>query len=181
MVFSLDPTTHHYKRFAVLLVVSYQDQTNQNTLNHFFSLDIMHLVSLNLTDLLISLWHGTITGDKEDQPLWDWDVLKGDVWTQHEDVASMRPYHPGSFGQPPQNPVKKINSGYKAWEFIMYIFALGPGLFYNVLPKKYWQNLCLLVSSIRILHQFKISAKQLQRAHQFLLTFVLDFEKLYYQ
>ena len=63
----------------------------------------------------------------------------------------------------------------------MYIFALGPGLFYNILPKKYWQNLCLLVSGIRILHQFKISAEQLRRAHQLLLTFVLDFEKLYYQ
>ena len=31
-----------------------------------FGYDIMHLVSLNLPDLLISLWHGTITGDKDD-------------------------------------------------------------------------------------------------------------------
>ena len=101
---------------------------------------------------------------------------------QHgQDVASMRPYLLGLFDQPPQNPVEKINSSYKAWEFIMYIFALCPSLFYNILPKKYWQKLCLLVSSIRILHQFKISAEQLRRAHQLLLMFLLDFEKLYYQ
>ena len=31
-----------------------------------FGYDIMHLISLNLPDLLISLWHGTITGDKDD-------------------------------------------------------------------------------------------------------------------
>ena len=50
----------------------------------------MHLVSLNLPDLLISLWCGTITGDKDNQPLWDWAVLKGNVWMQHgQDVASM--------------------------------------------------------------------------------------------
>ena len=58
----------------------------------------MHLVSLDLPDLLISLWRGTITGDKDDRPLWDWAVLKGNVWMQHgQDVTSMRPYLPGSF------------------------------------------------------------------------------------
>ena len=102
-----------------------------------FGYDIMHLVLLNLPDLLISLWHGTITGDKNDWPLWDWAVLKGDVWMQHgQDVTSMRPYLPGLFDQPPWNPVKKINSSYKAWEFLMYIFVLGPSFFYNILPKK---------------------------------------------
>lgn len=147
-----------------------------------FGYDIMHLVSLNLTDLLISLWRGTIAGDKEDRLLWDWAVLKDDVWVQHgQDVASMRPYLPGSFDRPPRNPVEKINSGYKAWEFLLYVYALGPGLFYNVLPKKYWQNLCLLVSGVRKIHQFKIAPDQLRQAHFSLLTWVLEFETLYYQ
>lgn len=140
----------------------------------------MHLILPNLLDLLISLWRGTIAGDKEDHLLWDWAVLKGDVWIQHgQDVASMKPY--SSFDCPPCNPAKKINSGYKAWEFLMYIYALGSGLFYNILLKKYWKNLCLLVSSIRILHQFSISTEHLQKAHHSLLTFMLDFEVLYYQ
>ena len=147
-----------------------------------FGYDIMHLVSLNLPDLLLSLWRGTITGDKEDRRLWDWAVLEGDIWIQHgQDVASMRPYLPGSFDRPPRNPVEKINSGYKAWEFLLYIYVLGPGLFYHVLPKKYWQNLCRLVSGIRNLQQFAISPEQLRQSHHSLLTFVLEFEQLYYQ
>lgn len=93
----------------------------------------------------------------------------------------MTPHLPGSFDRPPRNPAEKINSGYKAWEFLMYLFGLGPGLFYNVLPKKYWQNFCKLVYGIRILHQRKISLKLLKAAHQALIDFVLEFEALYYQ
>ena len=54
----------------------------------------------------------------------------------------------------------------------MYIFRLELGLFYGVLPKKYWRNLCRLVCGICQAHQSK---------HQFLLDFVIEFEQLYYQ
>ena len=39
----------------------------KHTLNipRCFGYDIMHLVSLNIPDLLLSLWHGTISGDKD--------------------------------------------------------------------------------------------------------------------
>lgn len=113
-----------------------------------FRYDIMHLISLNIPDLLLSLWCGTITGDKEDCLLWDWAILKDKIWIQHgHDVTSMASYLPGSFDCPPRNPVEKINSRYKAWEYLMY--ALGPGLFYNVLPKKYWQNYASLSMAYR--------------------------------
>jgi hypothetical protein len=146
-----------------------------------FGYDIMHLVSLNIPDLLLSLWRGTIDGDKDDRRLWDFAVLQGSIWTDHGiDVASMTPYLPGSFDRPPRNPAEKINSGYKAWEYLMYIYGLGPGLFYHVLPKAHWRNLCRLVRGIRIAHQHKISITSLKQAHQFLLDFVLEFEELYY-
>ena len=142
----------------------------------------MHLILLNISDLLLSLWRGMIAGDKDDHKLWHLAVLKDDVWEWHGlNVASMTPYLPGSFNRPPCNPAKKINSGYKAWEYLMYIFGLGPGLFYNVLPKEYWKNFCWLVYGICILHQFKIPAKLLKKAHQSLLNFILEFEQLYYQ
>jgi len=91
----------------------------------------------------------------------------------------MTPYLPGSFDHPPCNPAEKINSRYKAWEYLMYIYGLGPGLFYHVLPKPYWQNLCRLVHGIHIAHQHKILVASLKQAHQFLLDFVLEFEELY--
>lgn len=35
------------------------------------------------------------------------------------------------------NPVKRINSGYKAWEFEIYIYGLGLTLFRHILSAKY--------------------------------------------
>lgn len=65
-----------------------------------FGSDIMHLGSLNIPDLLLSLWHGTIDCDKnkDDRSTWDWAVLQGAVWENHgKIVASATPYLPGSF------------------------------------------------------------------------------------
>src|ERR1700692_250951 len=154
-----------------------------HTIPRCFGYDIMHLISLNIPDLLLSLWRGTIeTSDRNDRISWDFAVLQGPVWKNHgADVASMTPYLPGSFDRPPRNPAEKINSGYKAWEYLMYIYGLGPGLFYHILPKPYWRNLCRLVRGIRIAHQYKIPMTSLKQAHQFLLDFILEFEDLYYK
>jgi hypothetical protein len=41
-----------------------------------FPLDLMHLVSLNIPNLLLSLWRGTLYHEKNDDKLtWDWAVL----------------------------------------------------------------------------------------------------------
>ena len=109
----------------------------------------MHLGSLNIPDLLISLWRGTLDCEKsDDRSSWDWAVLQGDTWKSHgKVVAAATPYLPGSFDHPPRNPAENINSGYKAWEFLIYIFGLGPGIFYNILPEKYWKKFCKLIFS----------------------------------
>ena len=64
-----------------------------------FGYDIMHLISLNIPDLLISLWRGTIDCDKDDnRSTWDWAVLRGNTWTTHgKAVTSITPYLPSSF------------------------------------------------------------------------------------
>jgi hypothetical protein len=143
----------------------------------------MHLVSLNIPELLIDLWRGTIDCDKDDNwRTWDWAVLQGETWRTHgKAVASMTPYLPGSFDRPPRNPAEKINSGYKAWEYLMYIFGLGPGLFYGVLPTKYWKNLCKLVFALRIIHQHEILADELRDAYIAILDFVVEFEEIFCQ
>ena len=49
-----------------------------------FRSDIMHLLSLNIPDLLINLWRGTLDCDKkDDHTTWDWAVLIGPVWEKH--------------------------------------------------------------------------------------------------
>ncbi len=82
---------------------------------------------------------------------------------------------------PPRNPAEKISSGYKAWEFLTYLFGLGPGLLHGVLPDKYWKNYCKLVAGMRIVHQRSISQEQLIKSHHLLVEFVKEFEELYYQ
>ncbi|EMD38711.1 hypothetical protein CERSUDRAFT_48348 [Gelatoporia subvermispora B] len=143
----------------------------------------MHLASLNITDLFLSLWRGSLECDKaDDKTLWDWAVLQGDVWQTHGDVVTQAtPYLPGSFDRPPRNPCEKISSGYKAWEFLLYFYALGPAIFRGVLPDKYWRHYCKLVAGIRILHQRSITRAQLVSAHTYLTEFIQEFEELYYQ
>ncbi len=78
---------------------------------------------------------------------WDWAVLRDlPTWHTHgQEVAAATPYLPTSFDRPPHNSAEKINSGYKAVEFLIYIFVLGPGLFYGLLPMNYWLHFCKLV------------------------------------
>ncbi|KAI0312223.1 hypothetical protein OF83DRAFT_1067547 [Amylostereum chailletii] len=143
----------------------------------------MHLVSLNLPDLLISLWRGEIeceaTDSKDD---WAWHVLVGETWKElGRIIAAIAPYLPGSFDRPPCNPAEKMSSGYKAWEFLLLVFGLFPALLEGILPMIFWKNFCLLVFGIRLLHQRKITKVELLAAHKVLVTFSEDFEVLYYQ
>ncbi|KIM36857.1 hypothetical protein M413DRAFT_31260 [Hebeloma cylindrosporum] len=149
---------------------------------NMFPGDVMHLI-LNLADILMNLWRATLdcssTDSKRD---WTWATLQGDLWRKHgQDVANSTPYLPGSFDRPPRNPAEKINSGYKAWEFLLYLFGLGPGLFYKVLPDEIWKSYCKLVSGIRIIYQKKITKTQYKTAHLHLITFTIEFENLYVQ
>jgi hypothetical protein len=148
-----------------------------------FPIDIMHLVSLNITDLLLGLWRGTIDCDKHDTTEdWDWAVLRGVNWERHgAEVAATKHYLPTSFDRAPRNPSEKINSSYKAWEYLNYVFGVGPGVFLFLLPRVYYQHFCKLVKGIRIIQQHKISFDQLRVAHETLLEFVRDYEFMYYR
>jgi hypothetical protein len=149
-----------------------------------FVLDIMHLPALNIPDLLIPLWRATIDCDKtDDKALWTWAALKDPaVWKSHgQSVADATPYIPGSFDRPPRNPAEKISSGYKAWEYLLYFFGLGPALLFGVLPDPIWQNYCKLVRGFRILMQEEITPTELVEAHQHMTEFSDGFEELYVQ
>jgi hypothetical protein len=149
---------------------------------NLFVLDIMHLVSLNIPDLLLGLWQGTIKYYGEDHHHnWPWCVLKDTIWKAHgKTVAMAAPYLPMSFDRA-RNPAEKINSGYKAWEFLLYIFTLGPALFKLILPELYWKNYCKLVCGIQLLQQRSILYDKLLVGMRLLNEFQCEFEHLYYQ
>jgi hypothetical protein len=148
-----------------------------------FGSDIMHLASLNIPDLLIPLWHGTFdcaTTDKQSN--WDWAMLTGNTWTEHDKaVAAATPYLPGSFDRPLRDPALKISSRYEAWEFLLYLYGLSPGVLYGILPTAYYENFCDLISRMWIIYQYKISHEQLLLGEEALHQFSWGFEELYYQ
>jgi hypothetical protein len=106
-------------------------------------------------------------------------VLTGETWVEHgKVVAAATPYLPGLFDCPPRDPALKISSGYKAWEFLMYLYGLSPGIFYSILPSPYYENFCDLVHGIRIINQHKITSTQLLQADAALKRFAWQFEEL---
>lgn len=144
--------------------------------------DLMHEV-MNLASIMLSLWRGTMdclaTDSRDD---WDWMVLTGDTWKRHgQDVADCKSSLPTSFERPPRNPAEKLNSGYKAIEFLNYFFVLGPALFYCVLPLVYWLHYCKLVSGMRLLYQRSQSPDHVHAGALLLCEFLQEFESLYIQ
>lgn len=148
-----------------------------------FGGDSMHLTALNIPDLLLALWRGTMMVDSTDKDHWPWVVLKdANTWQKHgKEVGASKTYIPSSFDRCPRNPAEKLNSGYKAWEFLLYIFGLGPCLFSSLLPPNYWQNYCKLVRGVRLLLQEEITLQELREAEHLIAEFSNDFELLYVQ
>ncbi|KAJ6473686.1 hypothetical protein C8R45DRAFT_835254 [Mycena sanguinolenta] len=142
----------------------------------------MHLI-LNLFDLFLNLWRGTLDCDPNDNiTTWDWAVLRDAIWAAHgERVAGARPYLPGSFDRPPRNIAEKINSGYKAQECLTYFFSLGPGLLYRILPERYYRSYCKIVRGFRLSYQRKIHREQVQETHRMFCEAAEEYENLYYQ
>jgi len=148
-----------------------------------FTVNLMHLLFLKIGELLILLWRGSLKCEPtDDKASWDWAVLTGNVWQDHGRlVAAATRYFPSSFHQTPRNTAEKISSGYKATEYFLYVFGLGPAFYRVVLPRKYWINFCRLTRGVWVIIQWEISQCQLCDAHSFLTQFVEKYENIYYQ
>ncbi|TFK58977.1 hypothetical protein BDN72DRAFT_746774, partial [Pluteus cervinus] len=90
-------------------------------------------------------------------------------------------YLPSSFNRAPRNPALKINSGFKAWEYMLYLWSLGPAVFRPYLDDAHWKNFCKLVGVMRIVQQREITHEQILEADQLVLEWETEFEELYYQ
>ena len=179
-----DQHVQHRRETGISKPCIFQGLGRSLPLPRCFPGDLMHQPVINLCDLLLSLWRGQMKlygSDKKDA--WDWVVfMDRRRWKEHgKEVASMASFFPSSFGRPPRNPAEKLSSGYKAWELLLYVYGLGPGVFYRVLPDKYYKHFCKLVFGIQIVYQRSISIGSLKKADFALHEYVIQFEELYYQ
>ncbi len=185
---SPNETQYHTRRLAtgILKPSIFSGLDNWSTLGlpRVAGSDIMHLSALNLSDLMISLWCRTINcTPPDDQSTWTWAVLQHrEIWHDHgKAIAGALHYLPSSFDRPLCNIAEKLTSGYKAWEFLLYMYGLGPGLLYGMLPEDYYTNYCKLVSGMRFINQHKITLSNLQDTCWVLCNFAEEFESLYCQ
>ncbi|TBU25335.1 hypothetical protein BD311DRAFT_669840 [Dichomitus squalens] len=143
----------------------------------------MHLLTLNVTELVIGLLRGNLKRSETDSLAdWDWACLRDDdIWQAHGKlVAQASLYLPGSFDRPPRNPAEKISSGYKAWEFMYYVYGYLPGLLWAVQKPKYHSHLCKLVSGARVALLVKTPVERRGPAHNLLVDYVEEFEDSFY-
>ncbi|KAI6023091.1 hypothetical protein BKA83DRAFT_4053882 [Pisolithus microcarpus] len=143
----------------------------------------MHLAGL-LSDLHLLLWHGTIKCTPPDHILqWPWAIFKtSEAWETHgAQVLAAAQHLPGSFDRKPRNPAEKISSGYKTWEFQVYIFYIAPALLYEILGEPYWRTFCKLVRGFQLICQSKIPHSNLCDSHVLLTEWSLEYEALYCQ
>ncbi|KAF9019797.1 hypothetical protein BDZ89DRAFT_1116600 [Hymenopellis radicata] len=148
--------------------------------------DAMHRDALNLPQLFISLFRGTIAHSEADPPSqWPWAVLADDdVWQAHGKEVEKWGLKLSRFvagSRPPRNPAEKMNSGYTAKEYMTWMFNLAPGLLYKHLPRVYWKNLCKISYGIDIIHSHTIPPDELLNVYQKLREAVLEYELIYYQ
>ena len=145
----------------------------------------MHLTMLNDPNLFLKLFTGKLDVHKpDDRSTWGWAIFyqNDDVWKAHSKTAVQAvPFILSLFERAPWDLAKKLNTGYKAWEFQQYIYSLGPMLFQHLLPCKYWLNFCKLITGVSILQQCAIAYHDLLQGHALLLDFACKFEELYYQ
>lgn len=145
--------------------------------------DVMHLIA-NMSDLILSLWRGTIKCNvSDDIRTWHWAIFRDDdAWTAHGAIIGATAHHiPGSFDRAPRDPAEKLNTQYKTWEFQLYIFGLAPALLHNVLPQDIWLNFTKLIRGMHIVCQHSISQDEVQEAQLLLGEWEIEFKQLYYQ
>ena len=149
-----------------------------------FTMDIMHLSILDDPDLFIKLLTGKLNVyEPDNRAEWDWAIFycRPKLWSAHgETIPNLVPFIPSLFGHAPRDPSKKLNSGYKAWEFQIYVYELCLTLLCHLLPQWYWHNFCKLVAGICILQHPCISKEELLCGHDLLMCVAREFKELYY-
>jgi hypothetical protein len=114
--------------------------------------DIVHVLSSNIPELVFSLFQGALLQCNLNNNPRDWPfatLQDADLFPAFDlQVESGRPYIPNSMENAPQTIVKKINSGYKCWEFCIVFWESVSGFLRKTLPNWQYKHLCKLIFAV---------------------------------
>jgi hypothetical protein len=96
-------------------------------------------------------------------------------------IANYLHYLPSLFDCSPHNIAEKLTRGYKAWDFLLYLYGLGPGLLLGILSNVYYTNYCKLIFGMHLMNQHKISLSNVCEALLALCSFTQEFKIIYCQ
>ncbi|KAL7279560.1 hypothetical protein ACG7TL_005959 [Trametes sanguinea] len=148
-----------------------------------FPPDLMHLSWLNIPELYLGLWRGSIKGSTQSNPKsWECAIWANEEkWIAHgRSVERAIPYLPGFFDRPPRNIAEKVNSGYKATEYKTWFYNYAPAMLRRKLPPAYWEQLCELVRGLTLVYAQTIQPEELVESKILLSAAVDHHERLYY-
>ncbi|VDB93561.1 unnamed protein product [Peniophora sp. CBMAI 1063] len=160
-------------------------RAHRSDIPDIFCGDIMHSCGLNITNHVQKLLRGILECDTDlgdMRSTWSWVKLVGDEWERHGRLVSgARKYLPGDIDRPSRNPCRKVKSGYKCVEFLVWIYGLAPAFLYDVLEFDDWKWLCKLAAGTRIIFQNEATYADLDRAHILLSDVKYDLEDRFAQ
>ena len=130
--------------------------------------DFMHACLLGVADLYTTI---ILTNSGKEYYVGDPSKLE----IIDERLLSIRP--PRCIAQMSRSIKERAN--WKASEWQSWILFYSLICLQGILPKKYYNNLCMFVCAMNILLEDSIDSEMLEKAKVLLITFIVNFEKLY--
>lgn len=131
-------------------------------------IDVMHGVFLGLMRTICSLWFDSQHSTSQ---------FSISAFIHIVDIRLKRIKPPACFKVP--RSLKKEFALMKASDFKMFFFFYSLPVLVDILPLRYWQHHCKVVTAIALLCQDSISPEQIDVAEELLHSYVSDFQQLY--
>lgn len=138
----------------------------------------MHLVPINLVEILLRLWTGNYQFDQEQPCSY---VLTKEQWIEiGNDLENARAHLPDAFGPAPLNIYTRLKAyKRKAIQKHNLLLLYFPTIMRSRLPAKYYQNLIFLCKAYSLTMSRVVTEETLTLIKELWARFVLTFEELY--
>ncbi|KAK3933183.1 Replicase polyprotein 1a [Frankliniella fusca] len=133
------------------------------------AIDILHGGFLGVMKTLMVLWFDTKHGGSEYN-------ISALVHVVDLRIKSIKP--PSSFNRVLKS-IKKEFFNFNGYDFKMFLFQYSLPVLLGILPQRFWNHHCHLVTALSLLSQDSISFEEIEEAEELLHAYVSEFQTLY--